>query len=249
MNMRPAEETCVDAEALALDALDDAERAAALAHLDACDDCRARYAAAREVAALLARSVPQAVPPPGLGTRVLAQALAAPAPAGRSAPARIAWSWLAAAAVLVAVLGWNVTLQAQLRAQAEQTEALATRLTTQEAALRLLAPGSGVARPLVGSDVAPRAQGALYLDPQGTTGLLVVRDLPAPPPGKVYQLWLIHDGQRASGGLFTVDERGVAVLVVQAPQPLRTYQAVGVTAEPPGGSPGPTGPRVIGGQL
>lgn len=245
MNTRPAEEQHVDAEALALDALDDDERAAALAHLAACADCRTRYAAAREVAALLARAVPPAAPPPGLGARIVAQALATPAAPSR----RIAWPWLAAAAVLVAVLGWNLGLQMQLRAQAEQTAALAARLAAQEAAWQLLAQGTPVARPLVGTEIAPRAQGALYLDPRGTTALLIVRDLPPPPPGKVYQLWLIHDGQRASGGLFTVDERGVAVLLVQAPQPLRTYQAVGVTAEPPGGSPGPTGPRVIGGPL
>lgn len=245
MSTRPDEEHSVEVEALALGALDTAERSAAEAHLATCAACRARYATAREVAALLALAAPDVAPPPSLGSRIVARALAERQ--ARRWP--IAWGWLAAAAVFIAVLGWNAALQMQLQAQTQTIAALRAQLTTHETAVSVLAQGTPLARPLVGDAPAPQAQGMLYLDPEGTTGLLVVRDLPPPPPGKVYQLWLIRDGQRASGGLFSVDERGSAMLIVRAPQPLRTYQAVGVTAEPAGGSPGPTSPRIIGGRL
>jgi anti-sigma-K factor RskA len=33
---------------------------------------------------------------------------------------------------------------------------------------------------------------------------------------------------------------------VVAPQPLDTYSALGITIEPAGGSPAPTGPKVLG---
>jgi len=36
---------------------------------------------------------------------------------------------------------------------------------------------------------------------------------------------------------------------VQANQPLDTYQSFGITIEPNGGSPAPTGKKVLGGNL
>jgi anti-sigma-K factor RskA len=245
MSTKPAEEHGVDVAALALGALAGDERAAMEAHIAACAACRAAYAEACEVAALLGLAAPEATPPPSLGMRIMAQALGERAVYRRPRP----WRWLAVAAVLLAVLGWNVALQLQVQAQAQTITALRAQLTTQEAVVHVLAQGTPLARPLAGDAPAPQAHGTIYIDPDGTTGLLVVRDMPPPPAGKVYQLWLIHDGQRASGGLFSVDERGYGVLVIRAPQPLRTYQAVGVTAEPAGGSAGPTSPRVIGGRL
>ncbi|MFQ5657668.1 MAG: anti-sigma factor [Candidatus Methylomirabilales bacterium] len=62
------------------------------------------------------------------------------------------------------------------------------------------------------------------------------------PTGKTYQLWLIRDGVRDTGGLFSVDDAGRAVLIVRPPQPLETYEAVGATVEPAGRSAGPTSP-------
>jgi anti-sigma-K factor RskA len=79
----------------------------------------------------------------------------------------------------------------------------------------------------------------------GDQAILVVYGLPQPPAGQVYQLWLIHNGQRDSGGLFTVDDKGYAVLLVRSLHRFSEYQAIGVTNEPAGGSPGPTGTRVL----
>lgn len=69
------------------------------------------------------------------------------------------------------------------------------------------------------------------------------------PADKVYQLWLIRDGQRTSGGTFTVDANGRGQVPIHPPLPIREYQSMGVTVEPTGGSPGPTGARVLRGSL
>ena len=60
---------------------------------------------------------------------------------------------------------------------------------------------------------------------------------------------IIRDGQRASGGVFAVNDEGYGVLEVSSPDPLASYSAFGVTIEPEGGSPGPTGDKVLDGGL
>ncbi len=74
--------------------------------------------------------------------------------------------------------------------------------------------------------------------------------MPALPSGMTYQLWLVDsEGKRTSGGMFTVDSQGRGWLMGHSPQPLNRYKSVGVTMEPWGGSPGPTGAKMLGGNL
>ena len=75
---------------------------------------------------------------------------------------------------------------------------------------------------------------------------LSITDLPKLPADKQYQLWLIQDGQRDSGAVFSVDTNGSAQVNIDAKRPLTEYRAFGITIEPAGGSPGPTGERVLG---
>ena len=78
---------------------------------------------------------------------------------------------------------------------------------------------------------------------------LTVAGLPVLSPEQQYQLWLIVDGQRASGAIFSVNEDGWAKVSVDSERPLAEYGAFGITIEPTGGSPGPTGERVLGHEL
>ena len=64
-----------------------------------------------------------------------------------------------------------------------------------------------------------------------------------------YQLWLIRDGQRTSGGVFHSYASGYGVLWIHAEQPLVSFDGFGVTVEPSGGSPDPTGDKIMGGNL
>ena len=64
--------------------------------------------------------------------------------------------------------------------------------------------------------------------------------LPAPEPGKVYELWLITPGGRAdAAGVFTPDSNGHIVIVVD--RSLEGYSVMAVTVEQgPNGAGAPT---------
>ncbi len=102
---------------------------------------------------------------------------------------------------------------------------------------------------LAGTDVAPGATGTLVLSVDGTHGTLVVDGLTPLDENQAYQLWLIKDGKRTDGGLIPINRNGYGALWVSSPEPLSNYQSFGVTVEPAGGSPGPTGEKVLGGSL
>ena len=73
--------------------------------------------------------------------------------------------------------------------------------------------------------------------------------MPELEPGKTYQAWLVQDGQRVSAGTFGVNRDGYGVLIINSGKPVTEYQQLGITVEPAGGSPAPTTPRVMGGEL
>jgi len=102
---------------------------------------------------------------------------------------------------------------------------------------------------LQNTEAAPDATGNLVISADGEHGTLVVDGLPPLGPALQYQLWLIKDEQRTNGGVFSVDDAGYGALWIYAPAPLSSYPAFGVTVEPAGGSPGPTGEKVLGGSL
>ncbi len=110
-------------------------------------------------------------------------------------------------------------------------------------------PDSLLSVRLEGTGPAPGATGVLVISRGGEYGTLIVDGLPALNASQQYQLWLILDGQRTSGGVFAVNPEGYGSLKVLSPKPLNAYQAVGVTIEPAGGSPRPTGEKVLGGNL
>jgi anti-sigma-K factor RskA len=102
---------------------------------------------------------------------------------------------------------------------------------------------------LTNTQDAPNAVGTLIMNQPGDYGTLVVDKLAVLDSSQEYQIWLIKNGQRVSGGLFSVNPDGYASLEIQAAKPLSQYDSVGVTIEPFGGSPGPTGSKVLGGAI
>lgn len=102
---------------------------------------------------------------------------------------------------------------------------------------------------LEGTDFTPNATGVIIINQDGNYGSLVVDGLPATSMSQQYQLWLIRDGQRTSGGVFSVGEEGYTSIRVYSETPLSAYSEFGITIEPAGGSEGPTGEKVLGGQF
>ena len=226
--------------AYALGALDADEAAEVRQHLETCAVCQAELAAYEAVADALPLAVVESEPAPALKGRLMEQVRASsqpetavpPSPSWRQTIAdafqnfltRPRWQPALALAAVVLLVGafffWQQTRPAAL----EQVELTAT-------------------------DAAPGAEGVIEIAANGRDAVLTVADLPALPPEQQYQLWLIEDGQRASGAVFSVNENGWAKVSVDSERPLTEYGAFGITIEPAGGSPGPTGERVLGHNL
>jgi hypothetical protein len=103
--------------------------------------------------------------------------------------------------------------------------------------------------PLSPPDAASGATGFVLISAEGEDGALVVDGLPPLDESQQYQLWLIRNGQRTSGAVFSTDEKSYAGTRIRAPGSLLEYSAVGITIEPAGGSEYPTGTQVLGGPL
>lgn len=239
--------------AYAIDALDDLERARFERHLAECADCRAEVDSLREAAGLLAETT-ATEPPAGLRERLLAEIdtvrplppLTPPEatpeqsterstgePTGpTTAPERHRRRWLAplvAAAAVIAALGggtvawhpWSDESPQQVPVAQQVLEAPDAQRVTQ----RL---GNGAEATLVRSKSLHQA-------------VLLTRNMPPPPSGKVYEMWLQDpDEGMVPAGL--MPEGATAVLL--SGDASRAIGA-GVTVEPPGGSHVPTSDPVL----
>ncbi len=76
---------------------------------------------------------------------------------------------------------------------------------------------------------------------------LLAHAVPAPPPGRAYQLWLVTPKTRISAGTFTPEADGSAKFEATYPLAPDSLRAIAVTEEPAGGAAQPTGPLVIQG--
>ena len=247
------DQVLLDLPAFVLGALDDDETIAISTHIDTCSMCRAEQAHLEETLGLIGTAVPSVAPSPELRARVL-DALDTPKPRSledarptqSAAPARwrrLTSFGLAAAAVLfIGLFTWTMVLRHDLNQTQGTLEAAQSR---QSVDTELLANVSHMI-PLV-ADNAPSAYGTLYIGGQSNQALLVVKDLPETPANEMYQIWLVNNSTRVTAGLFKVDTSGSATVMIAAPDPLTSYQSLGITAEPgPTGSSEPTSERIIG---
>ncbi len=102
---------------------------------------------------------------------------------------------------------------------------------------------------LQNTSAASDASAFVVMGADGENGVLIVDHLPPLDESEEYQVWLVKDGVRTSGGTFAVDEDGYRGLRLDAPESLLTYSDVYVTVEPAGGSMEPTGAQVLTGSL
>jgi hypothetical protein len=143
----------------------------------------------------------------------------------------------------------SVTLQDWLGQMQEEGQRLSQLLLEQrDLAYTAATPGISTVM-LEGTDAAPQSRGIFLISPTGTWGMLTALHLKPLPDDKTYQIWLIGDGTRASGGLFRVDETGYGQLTVGGEEPITNFWALGVSIEPVQGSTIPTGAKVLGGIL
>ena len=106
-------------------------------------------------------------------------------------------------------------------------------------------PRGGAGGPRVIDAAVPGSTGTAELRISGGRAELVVRRMPPPRAGRIYEIWLERPGRvlAPSTALFSVTSGGAAVIGV--PGGLRGVSEILVTEEPAGGSRTPTGRPVI----
>ncbi|HLI33191.1 MAG TPA: anti-sigma factor [Solirubrobacteraceae bacterium] len=207
-----------DAAAYAMGALEPAEAEAFRRHLESCAVCAEELASFETVVAALPMSVPQYAPPKGLRRRVMREISSERGFARPSASPR---GWVARRAVAAisaaALLALAVLGGAQLGG------------SSAPGPTRVFAASVGDAMVRVSREQAE----------------LIVKHLPQPGAGRIYEVWLKHGGQppQPTRALFDVDTAGSADVVV--PGSLHGASKLLVTAEPVGGTLVPTTRPVI----
>jgi anti-sigma-K factor RskA len=227
-----------------LDCLDEEDIVLVSEHLADCDACQSELRAYQAVVDDLAMAIPIHEPPTDLRTRLMDRVQPSHPPA-RVAPRPWRWeqltrllrgsvpAWGVVSLVVVAVLVvGSLWLWGGLGGRKDAGEPDVLRTIK-----------------LSGTETTPEATGLLVVSLDGEHGTLVVDGLAPLGEEQQYQLWLIQNGDRTSGGIFSVSEEGYGSLWISSPEPLSSYGAFGITIEPAGGSPGPTGDKVLGSTL
>ncbi len=198
-----------DAAAYALGALTPQEAEEFRRHLDGCRACQAEVAAFERVVDLLPMAAPQQEFPARARRRVLAEV--------RGARGRRPRRWSIGASRPILALA-TVILIAVVAAGA------------------LISTSGGSGGPRVLPAQVMHSPGTASLRLSGDHAELIVRHLPPPPPGRIYEVWLKRSTPvpTPAGALFTVDARGAADVGV--PGDVQGVSAILVTAEPGGGS-------------
>jgi anti-sigma-K factor RskA len=213
-----------------LGALPDDERQEFERHLAVCGRCREEVAALRPAVEALPLAAPPVAPPPELRDRIMsvveseARLLQAAGEEADRPPKRerrrftgfggLRPAFVAALAALVLAVGVGGYLIGNA--------------------------GGGGARVVAAKVTFPAAQASVRT--QGSEASLQLANMPAPPKGRVYQVWLKRDGRmpQPTRALFVVRSGSVTI-----PGGIKGADQVLVTAEPAGGSLQPTMQPVI----
>jgi len=243
----------------ALDALSEEER-------NLVEEYLAGHPEARQQLDEMIRAVsalPHAVTPVEPPTRVkddLMRRLAADAQTsaripGQRQPSRRAFRFqdlvrpLSLATAVIAIL-WIIALNVQVSRLGNEVASLNARLAAQGESLNRILTNLPQANPVItvslrGTELEPQVQGQLIANPESQSAVLIISGLPRLEAGKTYQVWLIDGGTPVSAGLLTIDENGQAVFIVSSTTAIGSFKALGISVEPQGGSPQPTGEIVV----
>jgi anti-sigma-K factor RskA len=213
-----------DAGAYVLGALEPGEVEAFRAHLKGCVACREEIASLGAVVQTLPMAAPQLAVNRALRRRVMADVRAAQRASAVEHRGRV---------------GFGARRGARLAIAAAAAVAIAATVTTVE-----LSSSDSSSTRVLRAVVTPSSASA-FVQLRAGRAELVVRHMPAPPPGHIYEVWL----KRSTGApiptnaLFSVTASGDAD--VDVPGNLAGVRAVLVTPERFGGSKRPTRAPVI----
>jgi anti-sigma-K factor RskA len=249
----------------ALNTLEGEDRANLEKHLATCSACRLELEQLRGDGALLALSTLGPRPPQRARQRLLdafAKEAAPPlsqrarkdgAPGAREVGSRRSWwgilGWAATAAVIVfAASLWkeNSALKQSLASASEKAAQSTRELDDLRRVAAPLIEPEAQRITVVAVKSPPQPQGKAFYLRNRSSLLFVANNMPALPPQKAYELWLIPaQGAPIPAGVFKPDAHGSAT-VVNPPLPAGAEaKAFAITVENEGGSATPTMPIVM----
>jgi hypothetical protein len=177
-----------------------------------------------------------------------------PVPFERS-PSRPNWYAIAATlafiltgAQLIKVTGDRNRMRAEIASAVAVKPAgdtMAAVASQREAMIQAMAGPDVKVVALAVSKAAPQPLGRMFWNRTTNDWMMVTYGLPAPKPGKTYQVWLVTDKAKISAGTFRPDAQGRTVMHANYALARDALKAVAITEEPDGGMPSPTGPMVV----
>src|SRR6266571_8688410 len=253
--MNVHEQFADDLSLYALGALDGAERLAVEKHLQECSACRRELEQLRGDLALLALSASGPNPPSRSRDRLMAAIAKELRRAQIPRPKRTVWwntlEWAAAVAAIVIVIllmRQNTDLRRRVAGLETNSTKQDQQLLEAKQLLATLTSPDAARFTLVSVKTPPQPQGkAIYVRSSGTL-VFLASNMPAIPPQKVYELWLITaNGPPIPAGVFRPDTHGSAALI-KPPLPTGTEaKTFAITVEPGSGSAAPTStPLMVG---
>ena len=175
---------------------------------------------------------------------------AAPEPARRGLRLEDIFRVLSLGAATVAII-WAFFLNAEMRQLQNKITALNEQVTAQSESIDELVrnlpqteQSDVITVSLRSTEEEQRPLGQLIANPNDRSAVLVISGLPPLEPGKTYQVWLIG-GAPVSAGLLTVDENGQSVLIITSEEAIGSFNALGISIEPEGGSEQPSDDIVV----
>ena len=237
--------------AYALGALSQTERAAVEGQLQASAELRAELAEHQRALSRLVQAEPQLDLPVGMKANLLSRIGATASPIQTKQVGLLTRVWeqmtRGIAVPRLGLLATTLVVALGLGGLGYRVVQLSNQSAAQRAALALLSDTTAVSVKLKGRPAAPNATGRIRYKPNSNVGILETWSLPPLEANRIYQLWLVYpDNTRDTGAIFKlVSADGTATVVVMAPKPFGMYTNFGISIEPDGGSPGPTGPGVL----
>ena len=236
-------------EAYALGAVQTEEGAHIEEHLGECLACWDHLSQSQRAAALLALAVPLEEPREGLRQRIIAQAqreaepAAEPTKTGRGwrLPRLVAVGATAVAVAAVGALSWSLVETRNLHSDYDDIRQQAIISAQQVSLTRELAGIEG--QEMEASGKAAGASAYYMWTRDGKQGAIICNDLPDPPQGMVYQLWITCGPEPINGGTFAASQGQCQHIVsLKCTSPL---SGVHVSVEPEGGSASPSNEIVL----
>jgi hypothetical protein len=228
----------------ALGVLEDPDKTELRAHLArGCADCSTGIREAGHVAYGIGASVAGPEPSRALRNRVLAIAGEFP---GRQRTWRAVWLTGAAVAAMAifATLGYQIQRRdAAIAALQQDVNRSGAQNANLQAALAMLqSPETREVTFGMGAPAPPR--GRVFFNARGV--LLIASNLPAPPPGKTYEMWIIPKGAKpAPAGLFASNAAGGAFHYFGPAAQVSSSDTIAVTLEVMAGSDAPSSTPLI----